>query len=72
MQKFKLLPITVAVAASLASLSSFAADTDIEALEKRIQELESKVVEIDYVNDQQPAVLTPDTKVPEGLSLIHI
>ena len=42
MQKFKLLPITVAVAASLASLSSFAADTDIEALEKRIQELESK------------------------------
>ncbi|MEZ9505586.1 carbohydrate porin [Vibrio cyclitrophicus] len=67
MQKFKLLPITVAVAASLASLSSFAADTDIEALEKRIQELESKVVEIDYVNDQQPAVLTPDTKVPEGI-----
>ncbi|SBT13186.1 carbohydrate porin [Vibrio celticus] len=67
MQKFKLLPITVAVAASLASISSFAADTDIEALEKRIQELESRVVDIDYVNDQQPAVLTPDTKVPEGI-----
>ncbi|MEZ9319736.1 carbohydrate porin [Vibrio sp. 10N.286.51.E5] len=67
MQKFKLLPITVAVAASLASLSSFAADTDIEALEKRIQELESKVVDIDYVNDQQPAVLTAETKVPEGI-----
>ncbi|MCK8070684.1 carbohydrate porin [Vibrio sp. 1CM23M] len=67
MQKFKLLPITVAVAASLASFSSFAADTDIEALEKRIQELESKVVDIDYVNDQQPAVLTAETKVPEGI-----
>ncbi|WP_213865547.1 carbohydrate porin [Vibrio crassostreae] len=67
MQKFKLLPITVAVAASLASLSSFAADTDIEALEKRIQELESKVVAIDYKDDQQQAVLTPDTKVPEGI-----
>ncbi|MFV8459838.1 carbohydrate porin [Vibrio campbellii] len=67
MQKFKLLPITVAVAASLASISSFAADTDIEALEKRIQELESKVVDIDYVNDQQPAVLTAETKVPDGI-----
>ncbi|TCN78202.1 maltoporin [Vibrio crassostreae] len=67
MQKFKLLPITVAVAASLASLSSFAADTNIEALEKRIQELESKVVDIDYVNDQQPAVLTAETKVPDGI-----
>ncbi|MEZ8931445.1 MULTISPECIES: carbohydrate porin [unclassified Vibrio] len=67
MQKFKLLPITVAVAASLASLSSFAADTNIEALEKRIQELESKVVDIDYINDQQPAVLTAETNVPDGI-----
>lgn len=67
MQKFKLLPITVAVAASLASISSFAAETDIEALEKRIQELESKVVDVNYVNDQQPAVLNPEIKVPEGI-----
>ncbi|KAA8681502.1 carbohydrate porin [Vibrio gigantis] len=67
MQKFKLLPITVAVAASLASLSSFAAETDIEALEKRIQELESKVVDIDYVDDQQQAVLTPETPVTDGI-----
>ncbi|TKF39229.1 carbohydrate porin, partial [Vibrio lentus] len=43
MQKFKLLPITVAVAASLASLSSFAAETDLAALEQRILELESQV-----------------------------
>ena len=67
MKNFKLLPVSVAVAASLASISSFAADVDVEALEKRIQELESRVVEIDYVNDQQQAVLTPDTPVPEGI-----
>ena len=67
MKNFKLLPITVAVAASVASLSSFAADADIEALEKRIQELESRVVDIDYTDDQQQAVLTPDTPVTDGI-----
>ncbi|PNH80634.1 carbohydrate porin [Vibrio diazotrophicus] len=67
MKNFKVLPITFAVASILSSASVFAADTDISALEKRIQELEAKVVEIDYVNDQQQAVLTPDTKVPQGL-----
>ncbi len=67
MQKFKLLPITVAVAASLASLSSFAAETDLAALEQRIQELESQVGDIKYTDDQQQAVLTSDTKVPDGI-----
>ncbi|NIY93998.1 carbohydrate porin [Vibrio diazotrophicus] len=67
MKNFKVLPITFAVASILSSASVFAADTDISALEKRIQELEAKVVEIDYVNDQQQAVLTPDTKVPSGI-----
>ncbi|MFM2643646.1 carbohydrate porin [Vibrio chagasii] len=67
MQKFKLLPITVAVAASLASLSSFAAETDLAALEKRIQELESQVGDIKYVDDQQQAVLTSETTVPDGI-----
>ncbi|MBD0787907.1 carbohydrate porin [Vibrio sp. Y2-5] len=67
MKNFKVLPITFAVASILSSASVFAADTDMSALEKRIQELEAKVVEIDYVNDQQQAVLTPDTKVPQGL-----
>lgn len=67
MKNFKVLPITFAVASILSSASVFAADTDISALEKRIQELEAKVVEIDYVNDQQQAVLTPDTKVPQGI-----
>lgn len=67
MKNFKVLPITFAVASILSSASVFAAGTDISALEKRIQELEAKVVEIDYVNDQQQAVLTPDTKVPQGI-----
>ena len=67
MKNFKLMPLTIAVAASLTSISAIAADANIEALEKRIQELESKVVEIDYVNDQQQAVLTPDTEVPLGV-----
>ncbi|MFS1948814.1 carbohydrate porin [Vibrio lentus] len=67
MQKFKLLPITVAVAASLASLSSFAAETDLAALEQRIQELESQVGDIKYTDDQQQAVLTSETNVPDGI-----
>ncbi|TMX34531.1 carbohydrate porin [Vibrio parahaemolyticus] len=66
MKNFKVLPVTVAVAASLVSVSALA-EPSVSDLEKRIQELESKVVEIDYVNDQQQAVLTPDTKVPSGL-----
>lgn len=67
MKNFKVLPITFAVASILSSASVFAADTDISALEKRIQELEAKAVEINYVHDQQQAVLTPDTKVPQGI-----
>ncbi|MEZ8088099.1 MULTISPECIES: substrate-binding domain-containing protein [unclassified Vibrio] len=77
MQKFKLLPITVAVAASLASLSSFAADTDIEALEKRIQELESRVhfSALFTANDQTAygaikALHDHGYKVPEDVSVI--
>lgn len=67
MKNFKVLPLTFAVAASLASTSVLAATADISDLEQRIQELESKLVELDYVNDQQPAVLTPDTEVPTGI-----
>ncbi|MGR5236338.1 carbohydrate porin [Vibrio alfacsensis] len=66
MKNFKVLPLTLAVAASFASISSFAADADVAALEKRIQELETKI-ETGYVFDQQPAVLTPDTEVPLGV-----
>lgn len=55
MKNFKVLPLSLAVAASLASLPSFAADADVDALEKRIQELETKL-ETGYVFDQQPAV----------------
>ncbi|CAE6920599.1 carbohydrate porin [Vibrio sp. B1FLJ16] len=67
MKNFKVLPITLAVAASLASVSAFSAETTISDLEQRIQELEAKTVQLDYVYEQQQAVLTPDTKVPEGL-----
>ncbi len=67
MKNFKVLPLTFAVAASLASTSVLAATADISDLEQRIQELESKLVQLDYVNDQQPAVLTPDTQVPAGI-----
>ncbi|MEF1309501.1 carbohydrate porin [Vibrio mytili] len=67
MKNFKVLPITLAVAASLSSVSAFAAESTIADLEKRIQELEAKTVQLDYVDDQQQAVLTPETKVPEGL-----
>ncbi|MGR5132424.1 carbohydrate porin [Vibrio alfacsensis] len=66
MKNFKVLPLSIAVVASLASIPSFAADADVAALEKRIQELETKI-ETGYVFDQQPAVLTPDTEVPLGV-----
>jgi maltoporin len=66
MKKFKVLPLTLALAASFASLHSVAASSDVEALEKRIQELEQKI-ETSYVYEQQPAVLTPETEVPLGI-----
>ena len=66
MKSFKVLPLSIAVAASLASLPTFAADADVEALEKRIQELETKL-ETGYVYDQQPAVLSAETEVPLGI-----
>ncbi|KOO15101.1 lactam utilization protein LamB [Vibrio xuii] len=67
MKSFKVLPITLAVASSLAAASVLADNTDISDLEQRIQELESKLVELDYTDDQQPAVLTPETEVPSGI-----
>lgn len=65
MKHLKILPLAAVVAATLASVPAVA-DTDVEALEKRIQELEAKV-ETGYVYDQQPAVLNPETKVPAGV-----
>jgi maltoporin len=67
MNKFKLLPTSLAVAASLASINVIANEGDIDALEKRVQELESRLVEVNYTDDQQQAVLTPDTEVPSGI-----
>ncbi|WP_295895189.1 carbohydrate porin [uncultured Vibrio sp.] len=65
MNNFKRLPLTLAVAATFASASSFAAD--VTELEQRIQELEAKVVSLDYVDDQQQSALTADTEVPLGI-----
>jgi maltoporin len=72
MYHLKKLPVAVAVAASLVSFSSFSETesnnaAQIEELTKRIQELETKVQETDYIYDQQPAVLTPDFEPPQGL-----
>lgn len=63
MSKFKVLPIALAVATSF---SAFAEESGIADLEKRIQELETKV-ETSYVYDQQPAVLKSETKAPAGV-----
>ncbi|MEZ9233482.1 carbohydrate porin [Vibrio amylolyticus] len=65
MNNFKRLPLTLAVAASLASASSFAAD--VTELEQRIQELEAKVVSLDYTDDQQQSYLPSDIDVPLGI-----
>lgn len=69
MKKFSLLYTAAAVVAVISSSSVFAnSNDDIEALKLRLQELESKVnTEIKYKDDQQPATLTSETKVPDGL-----
>ncbi len=66
MRELKVLPLTLAVATTLSSMSSFAAESTIEALEKRIQELENKV-ETDYIYDRQPVVLESGIDVPTGV-----
>ncbi|WP_421275173.1 carbohydrate porin [Aeromonas veronii] len=69
MKKFSLLYTVAAVAAVMSSASVFAnSNDDIEALKLRLQELETKVnTETKYKDDQQPATLTSETKVPDGL-----
>lgn len=67
MKKFKVLPLTVAVASTLAATSAFAAtDADIAALEARIAELETRAT-TNYVDDQQQAVLSSETEAPLGI-----
>lgn len=69
MKKFSLLYTAAAVAAVMSSASVFAnSNDDIEALKLRLQELETKVnTETKYKDDQQPATLTSETKVPDGI-----
>ncbi|WP_322864209.1 carbohydrate porin [Aeromonas allosaccharophila] len=69
MKKSNLLYAATAVAAVMSSASVFAnSNDDIAALKLRLQELETKVnTETKYKDDQQPATLTSETKVPDGL-----
>ncbi len=57
MQKFKLLPITVAVAASLCFTLLLLQRPDLAALEQRIQELGSRLEHRSTADDQQQAGL---------------
>lgn len=70
MKLFRILPTAFAVATVIAS-SSVYANTDTEAFEQRLKELEKIVAEqseqIKYKDDQQPATLKSDIKVPEGI-----
>ncbi|MDN2482788.1 carbohydrate porin [Vibrio agarivorans] len=66
MDTLKLLPLSAAISLSLCAFGASADDAELQALKERLQELEEKV-ETGYVYDQQPAVLTPETKVPAGV-----
>ncbi|GAL11537.1 maltoporin [Vibrio astriarenae] len=66
MDTLKLLPLSAAISLSLCAFGAAADDAELQALKERLQELEEKV-ETSYVYDQQPAVLTPETKVPAGV-----
>ncbi len=67
MKNFKFLPLSLAVATSLASGAAFASDAEISELEQRIAELEKAVVTLDYTDDQQQSALSSDTEVPLGV-----
>lgn len=63
MKNFKVLPLTIAVASSLAAMSTFAAtDADVAALEARIAELESRTETLS-VNVQEQNVLPADIEL---------
>ncbi|QIA64834.1 carbohydrate porin [Vibrio astriarenae] len=66
MDTLKLLPLSAAISLSPCAFGAAADDAELQALKERLQELEEKV-ETSYVYDQQPAVLTPETKVPAGV-----
>ncbi|GAL14052.1 maltoporin [Vibrio astriarenae] len=67
MKNFKVLPLTIAVASSLAAMSTFAAtDADVAALEARIAELESRTETLS-VNVQEQNVLPADIEAPLGI-----
>ncbi|MDR9827719.1 carbohydrate porin [Vibrio sp. FNV 38] len=67
MKNFKVLPLTIAVASSLAAMSAFAAtDADVAALEARIAELETRAT-TPSINVQEQNVLPADFEAPLGI-----
>ncbi|WP_369433774.1 carbohydrate porin [Psychromonas sp. MME1] len=75
MNKIKHLNLTLAILSALTSTSLLAdQNTDqaneqenIDTLVKRLDELEKKLQIINYKDDQQPAILTPETPVQHGI-----
>ncbi|GEA52785.1 outer membrane protein S [Vibrio inusitatus NBRC 102082] len=66
MKQFKFLPVSLAVAATLAAAPALA-DSELEELKQRLAELEAKQDTSSYVDDQQPLVLSSKSEVPEGV-----
>ncbi|MEZ9709660.1 lactam utilization protein LamB [Vibrio breoganii] len=69
MKLFKLLPLSLAVAGTLASAGAFAAENNqelIDALEARLAEVEARVGG-EFNDTQQPAVLNAQSEVPLGI-----
>ncbi|GEA61666.1 carbohydrate porin [Vibrio comitans] len=66
MKLFKLLPLSLAVAGTLASAGALADNHDIDAMEARLAELEARVGG-QFNDTQQPAVLNAQSEVPLGI-----
>ncbi|GEM80125.1 carbohydrate porin [Vibrio superstes] len=66
MKLFKLLPLSLAVAGTLASAGALADNHDIDAMEARLAELEARVGG-EFNDTQQPAVLNAQSEVPLGI-----
>ncbi|GEM81619.1 carbohydrate porin [Vibrio superstes] len=65
MKQFKYLPVSLAVTATLSAAPSLA-DAELEELKQRLAILEEKQTS-EYVDDQQPQVLSSESEVPLGV-----
>ncbi|GAB7219361.1 carbohydrate porin [Vibrio comitans] len=66
MKLFKLLPLSLAVAGTLASAGAFADNHDIDAMEKRLQELEARVGG-EFADVQGSAIDNAQSELPLGI-----